>query len=126
MVARASKLWALGTSERRCRLRRPTSAFTKSLLSRRVISSTVLRITSRTASRICPDKRPRIPSRALARPGVASKRGQIVAKAVVTKRIKALTIEGKKTHTVGLPLHFGFKGVTRPGYLINTLTPPSW
>ena len=54
---------------------------------------------------------------------VSSKRGQIVAKAVVTKRIKALTIEGKKTHTVGLPLHFGFKGVTRPGYLINTLTP---
>ena len=54
---------------------------------------------------------------------VSSRRGQIFAKAVVTKRIKALTIEGKKTHTVGLPLHFGFKGVTRPGYLINTLTP---
>ncbi|KQW93348.1 formate dehydrogenase [Massilia sp. Root418] len=54
---------------------------------------------------------------------VSSKRGQIFAKAVVTKRIKALTIEGRKTHTVGLPLHFGFKGLTRPGYLINTLTP---
>ena len=54
---------------------------------------------------------------------VSSKRGQIFAKAVVTKRIKALSIEGKKTHTVGLPLHFGFKGLTRPGYLINTLTP---
>lgn len=54
---------------------------------------------------------------------VSSKRGAIFAKAVVTKRIKALTIEGKKTHTVGLPLHFGFKGLTRPGYLINTLTP---
>jgi formate dehydrogenase major subunit len=46
-----------------------------------------------------------------------------VAKAVVTKRIKALTIDGKKTHQVGLPIHFGFKGVTKPGYLINTLTP---
>lgn len=54
---------------------------------------------------------------------VSSKRGHIVAKAVVTKRIKALTINGKKTHTVGLPIHFGFKGVTKPGYLINTLTP---
>ena len=54
---------------------------------------------------------------------VSSKRGQIFAKAVVTKRIKALTINGKKTHTVGLPIHFGFKGVTKPGYLINTLTP---
>jgi formate dehydrogenase major subunit len=54
---------------------------------------------------------------------VSSKRGQIVAKAVVTKRIKALMIDGKKTHQVGLPIHFGFKGVTKPGYLINTLTP---
>ncbi|MBP1203866.1 formate dehydrogenase major subunit [Duganella sp. 1411] len=54
---------------------------------------------------------------------VSSKRGHIVAKAVVTKRIKALTIDGKKTHQVGLPIHFGFKGVTKPGYLINTLTP---
>lgn len=54
---------------------------------------------------------------------VSSKRGHIVAKAVVTKRIKALIIDGKKTHQVGLPIHFGFKGVTKPGYLINTLTP---
>ena len=53
----------------------------------------------------------------------ACKRGVIVAKAVVTKRIKALTIEGKTTHTVGIPLHFGFKGLTKPGYLTNTLTP---
>jgi len=54
---------------------------------------------------------------------VSSKRGHIIAKAVVTKRIKALTIDGKLTHQVGLPIHFGFKGVTKPGYLINTLTP---
>jgi formate dehydrogenase major subunit len=54
---------------------------------------------------------------------VSSKRGHIFAKAVVTKRIKALTINGKKTHQIGLPIHFGFKGVTKPGYLINTLTP---
>ena len=26
-------------------------------------------------------------------------------------------------HTVGLPLHWGFTGVAKPGYLINTLTP---
>jgi len=54
---------------------------------------------------------------------VSSKRGHIFAKAVVTKRIKALTINGKKTHQVGLPLNFGFKGLTKPGYLVNTLTP---
>ena len=54
---------------------------------------------------------------------VRSNRGFIKAVAVVTKRIKALMIDGKKTHQVGLPIHFGFKGVTKPGYLINTLTP---
>jgi formate dehydrogenase major subunit len=54
---------------------------------------------------------------------VSSKRGHIIAKAVVTKRIKPLTIEGKTVHTVGLPLHWGFTGQAKPGYLINTLTP---
>jgi formate dehydrogenase major subunit len=54
---------------------------------------------------------------------VSSKRGHIIAVALVTKRIKPLLIEGKKVQTVGLPLHWGFKGVTQPGYLVNTLTP---
>jgi len=34
-----------------------------------------------------------------------------------------LTIEGKPVHTVGLPTSWGFTGQTKPGYLINTLTP---
>jgi formate dehydrogenase major subunit len=54
---------------------------------------------------------------------VSSKRGFIVAVAVVTKRIKPLMIDGKKVQTVGMPLHWGFKGLTKPGYLTNTLTP---
>jgi formate dehydrogenase major subunit len=54
---------------------------------------------------------------------VRSKRGKIVAKAVVTKRIKPLKIHGKEVHTVGIPLHWGFDGQTKPGYLTNTLTP---
>ncbi|CAL8475872.1 protein of unknown function (plasmid) [Caballeronia sp. S22] len=54
---------------------------------------------------------------------VSSNRGHIVAVALVTKRIKPLTVEGKKVHTVGLPLHWGFKGLAQPGYLVNTLTP---
>jgi formate dehydrogenase major subunit len=54
---------------------------------------------------------------------VRSKRGQIMAKAVVTKRIKPLKINGKEVHTVGIPLHWGFDGLTKPGYLTNTLTP---
>jgi formate dehydrogenase major subunit len=54
---------------------------------------------------------------------VSSKRGHMVAVAVVTKRIKPLMIDGKKVQTVGIPLHWGFKGLAKPGYLINTLTP---
>ncbi len=55
---------------------------------------------------------------------VSSNRGYLIAVAVVTKRIKPLTIEGKTVHQVGVPLHWGFKGLTHPGYLTNTLTPP--
>jgi formate dehydrogenase major subunit len=55
---------------------------------------------------------------------VSSNRGYLIAVAVVTKRIKPLTIEGKTVHQVGVPLHWGFKGLTQPGYLTNTLTPP--
>ncbi len=54
---------------------------------------------------------------------VSSKRGEIVAKAVVTKRLQALTVQGQTVHHVGLPIHWGFKGRARPGYLTNTLTP---
>jgi len=54
---------------------------------------------------------------------VRSKRGQIVAKALVTKRIQPLKVAGKVIHTVGIPIHWGFEGLARPGYLANTLTP---
>ena len=54
---------------------------------------------------------------------VRSKRGKLVAKAVVTKRIKPLQIGGKEVHTVGIPIHWGFNGLAKPGYLANTLTP---
>jgi formate dehydrogenase major subunit len=54
---------------------------------------------------------------------VTSKRGQIVAVAMVTKRLRTLSVNGKKVHTVGIPIHWGFKGLAKPGYLANTLTP---
>lgn len=54
---------------------------------------------------------------------VRSNRGYIKAVAVVTKRIKALDVDGKKVHTVGIPLHWGFVGQTKPGFITNTLTP---
>lgn len=54
---------------------------------------------------------------------VSSNRGFIKAVAVVTKRIPQLDVDGKKVDTVGLPNHWGFVGVAKPGYLVNTLTP---
>jgi anaerobic selenocysteine-containing dehydrogenase len=54
---------------------------------------------------------------------VKSNRGEIKAAVVVTKRIKALDCGGKKVHTVGIPIHWGFIGVAQNGYLSNTLTP---
>ena len=54
---------------------------------------------------------------------VSSKRGVVVCKAYVTKRIKPLMVDGKATHVVGVPLHWGFTGQARKGYGANTLTP---
>jgi formate dehydrogenase major subunit len=54
---------------------------------------------------------------------VRSSRGHIVAVAVVTKRMKGMNVNGQKVHHVGIPIHWGFKGVARIGYLSNTLTP---
>ena len=54
---------------------------------------------------------------------VSSNRGFIKAVAVVTKRLRTLTVDGKPVHTVGIPLHGGYTGLLKPGYLTNTLTP---
>ncbi len=54
---------------------------------------------------------------------VWSQRGFIKAKAVVTKRIRPLQVNGKTVHHVGIPFHWGFKGIAKKGYLTNTLTP---
>jgi formate dehydrogenase major subunit len=54
---------------------------------------------------------------------VASKRGAVICKAYVTKRIKPLTVDGRAVHVVGVPLHWGFTGQARKGYGANTLTP---
>jgi formate dehydrogenase-N alpha subunit len=54
---------------------------------------------------------------------VRSNRGEVKAAAVVTRRIPMLDVNGRKVHTVGIPIHWGFKGVTQNGYLANALTP---
>jgi formate dehydrogenase major subunit len=54
---------------------------------------------------------------------VWSKRGSVKAKAVVTKRIKPLIVDGKPVHIVGIPIHWGFTGAARKGFGPNSLTP---
>jgi formate dehydrogenase major subunit len=54
---------------------------------------------------------------------VWSTRGEILAKAVVTKRIKPMTVDGKTVHVVGIPIHWGFVGAARKGFPANVLSP---
>jgi formate dehydrogenase major subunit len=54
---------------------------------------------------------------------VWSNRGELKAKALVTKRIKPLICDGRPVHVVGIPHHFGFTGQTRKGWGPNSLTP---
>jgi formate dehydrogenase major subunit len=54
---------------------------------------------------------------------VWSKRGEVRAKALVTKRIRPLVCDGKTVHVVGVPLHWGFMGQAKKGFGPNSLTP---
>jgi formate dehydrogenase major subunit len=42
---------------------------------------------------------------------VSSARGIYIAKAMVTKRIKPMMIDGKKTYQIGIPIHWGYRGI---------------
>ncbi|MNC65835.1 Formate dehydrogenase, nitrate-inducible, major subunit precursor [compost metagenome] len=42
---------------------------------------------------------------------------------MVTQRLQTLNAGGQEVETVGIPLHWGFEGAARKGYLANTLTP---
>lgn len=59
---------------------------------------------------------------------VSSIRGTYIAKAMVTKRIKPMMIDGKKTYQVGFPIHWGFRGIAEDDgrtskTLANLVTP---
>ena len=54
---------------------------------------------------------------------VSSNRGYIKAKAVVTKRIRTLNVHGQQVDTIGIPIHWGYEGVAKKGFIANTLTP---
>jgi formate dehydrogenase major subunit len=59
---------------------------------------------------------------------VTSARSYYIAKAFVTKRIKPMTIDGKKIYQIGIPIHQGYRGIQEDAgrnarTIINRLTP---
>jgi formate dehydrogenase major subunit len=52
---------------------------------------------------------------------ISSPRSQIRAKALVTRRIRPLQINGKTVHQVGMPWHWGYEGLST-GDVVNELT----
>lgn len=54
---------------------------------------------------------------------VSSNRGYIRARAVVTKRLKPLTVNKQTVHQIGIPLHWGWESVAKKGFLTNVLPP---
>ena len=42
---------------------------------------------------------------------VSSVRASYIAKAMVTRRIKPMLIDGKKTYQIGVPIHWGYRGI---------------
>ncbi len=43
---------------------------------------------------------------------VTSARSDYIAKAMVTQRIKPMTVDGKKIYQIGMPIHWGFLGIS--------------
>jgi formate dehydrogenase major subunit len=52
---------------------------------------------------------------------ISTPRGAIKAKALVTRRIRPFTVQGRRIHHVGLPWHWGYKGIAQ-GDVVNNLT----
>jgi formate dehydrogenase major subunit len=52
---------------------------------------------------------------------ISSPRAQIRAKALVTRRLRPLTVDGKTVHQVGMPWHWGYEGVST-GDIVNELS----
>jgi formate dehydrogenase major subunit len=52
---------------------------------------------------------------------VVSPRGAVVARAMVTRRLRPLAVEGRVVHQIGVPFHWGFSGET-VGSVANDLT----
>jgi formate dehydrogenase major subunit len=59
---------------------------------------------------------------------VTSARSYYIAKAMVTRRIRPMTVDGKKVYQIGIPIHQGYRGIAEDEgrnakTLVNRLTP---
>jgi formate dehydrogenase major subunit len=59
---------------------------------------------------------------------VTSSRASYHARAMVTRRIRPMMIDGKKVYQIGIPIHQGFRGIQEdegkvPRSIVNLLTP---
>jgi formate dehydrogenase major subunit len=53
---------------------------------------------------------------------VTSARGEYIAKAMVTKRIKPMMIDGKETFQIGIPIHWGYRGIAEDAGKTSLMT----
>jgi formate dehydrogenase major subunit len=51
---------------------------------------------------------------------VATARGEVEARALVTGRIPALDVDGRRVHQIGMPYHWGYRGLVK-GDVVNDL-----
>jgi formate dehydrogenase major subunit len=59
---------------------------------------------------------------------VSSARASYIGKAMVTHRIRPMTINGEKVYQIGIPIHFGYRGIQEDAgkterMLVNSLSP---
>jgi formate dehydrogenase major subunit len=55
---------------------------------------------------------------------VSSRRGKLEVRALVTRRLGPLMIDGKRVYQIGIPIHWGYVGINRGDHwLANALTP---
>ena len=52
---------------------------------------------------------------------ISTARGEIEARALVTRRMRPFTIDGSTIHEIGLPWHWGWQAVAR-GDVVNNLS----
>jgi len=52
---------------------------------------------------------------------VSTPRGSVRAKALVTRRLRPFTVDGRVVHHVGMPWHWGYEGLVT-GDIVNELT----